>query len=63
MEQFGLSDQIDGISKIHGMIFEGKDDGRAVRIIPLYHPVVAVYNKNMIENLKKDFKILNQKVC
>lgn len=61
MEQFGLLDQIDGISKIHGMVFGGEYDGLTVKVIPLYHPAVATYNKNMIEDLKKDFKILNQK--
>lgn len=58
MELFGLSDQCDGISKIHGRVLDGNDGEQAIKIIPLYHPAVASYNQNMIENLKNDFKIL-----
>jgi len=54
MEKFGLADKLDSISKIHGKIFEAKN----LKIIPLYHPAVAVYNANMKEALKEDFKIL-----
>jgi len=53
MAKFGLNDQLDSISKIHGKEFETED----VKIIALYHPAVAVYNGNMKEALKEDFKI------
>jgi len=58
MELFGLTDQIEGISKMHGQIFEGSDGERTVKIIPLYHPAVASYNQNMIGSLKEDFGVL-----
>ncbi|MBN2086845.1 uracil-DNA glycosylase [Candidatus Peregrinibacteria bacterium] len=58
MNLFGLSNQCDGISKIHGRVFEVNDDKWKIKIIPLYHPAVAAYNQNMIESLKNDFKIL-----
>jgi uracil-DNA glycosylase len=54
MEYFGLTEELDSISKIHGKVFETK----SFKIIPLYHPAVAVYNANMKESLKEDFKIL-----
>ena len=57
LEKYGLKAQIQGISKIHGEIFE---TDKGVKIIPLYHPAVVVYNRNMKEVLKKDFKILNK---
>jgi len=54
MERFGLSEELDQISKIHGKAFEAD----SFKFIPFYHPAVAVYNANMKETLKKDFKIL-----
>ena len=54
MEEFGLTSKLDSISKIHGQIFEAD----SLKIIPLYHPAVAVYNNNMKEALREDFKIL-----
>jgi len=59
-EKYGLKDQIQGISKIHGEIFEAKNLFTNIKIIPLYHPAVAIYNINMKEILKKDFKILER---
>ena len=60
MERFGLEDQIEGISKIHGRLFKSKDLFRNVTIIPFYHPAVATYNPNMKEILMKDFKVLER---
>lgn len=58
MEKYGLKDQIEGISKIHGRVFEVRDLFQSIKIIPLYHPAVATYNSNMKEILKRDIKIL-----
>ena len=55
LEKFGLFDKIQGISKIHGKIFETT---KGLKIIPLYHPAVVVYNQNMKATLKRDFKVL-----
>ena len=60
MERFGLEDQIEGISKIHGRLFKSKDLFRNVTIIPFYHPAVATYNPNMKKILEEDFKILRK---
>ena len=60
MERFGLEDQIEGISKIHGRLFKSKSLFQDVAIIPFYHPAVATYNPNMKEILAKDFKILEK---
>ncbi len=59
-EKYGLKDQIQGISKIHGEIFKVKNLFQSINIIPLYHPAVVTYNINMKETLKEDFKILEQ---
>ena len=58
MEKFGLEDQIEGISKIHGKLFKSSNLFQGVTIIPFYHPAVATYNSNMKKILKEDFKIL-----
>lgn len=58
MERFGLADQIEGISKVHGKSFEGKSSSRSITIISFYHPAVVAYNPNMRKILEEDFKIL-----
>jgi len=60
MERFGLKDEIEPISKIHGKVFEAKTLFQKLKIISFYHPAVATYNPNMKEILKKDFKILEK---
>lgn len=58
MEKFGLGNQTEGISKIHGKLFKSSNLFQSVTIIPFYHPAVATYNFNMKRVLKEDFKIL-----
>jgi len=55
MDKFGFSEEVDVIGKIHGKVFKGKET-----IIPFYHPAVALYNPNMKDVLKKDFKVLKK---
>lgn len=54
MEKYNLKQQIQGISKIHGRVFDTDE----LKIIPLYHPAVAVYNANMKDVLKQDFQVI-----
>lgn len=59
MKKFELDSELQPIGKIHGQIFDAKLNNKdTIKIIPLYHPAVAVYNRNMINLLKEDFKIL-----
>lgn len=60
LERYGLKSEIQGISKIHGRVFESQGLFHSVKIIPLYHPAVVTYNPNMKEILKRDFKILEK---
>ena len=75
MKKFGLDDKLDYISKIHGKVFSVKSGflpiefgrrsihGRKayeIKIIPFYHPAVAIYNANNKDELKKDFAILKK---
>ena len=54
MKKFGLEDELKTIGLMHGKSFD--TDG--VKIIPLYHPAAAIYNRDLIKTLEKDFKIL-----
>jgi len=60
LTKYGFKEEIQGISKIHGEIFETKTSFGQVKIIPFYHPAVVVYNQNMKRELEKDFKILKK---
>lgn len=60
MEKFGLEEELRPISQIHGKIFETDTSFGRIKIVPLYHPAVAVYNADSKEELKKDFEILKQ---
>lgn len=60
MRKFGLTSFISNISKIHGRVFETETNYGKIRIIPFYHPAVAVYNVNMKQELIKDFNVLKQ---
>lgn len=58
MEKFGLGNQLEGISKIHGKLFESNNLFQKITLIPFYHPAVATYNFNMKKILREDFEIL-----
>jgi len=58
MKKFGLESELKSISQIHGKVFPAGAPYGQVKIVPLYHPAVAIYNASEKETLKKDFKIL-----
>lgn len=58
MKKFGLEHQLKSISQMHGKVFEAQAPYGPTKIIPLYHPAVAVYNPNTKEELKRDFQAL-----
>lgn len=60
MEKFSLADALSTISVIHGKLFDAEGNWGKVTILPLYHPAVAVYNSNMKESLKDDFKKIKE---
>jgi len=60
MEKFGLADVLLPISKMHGQEFMAEAEYGKVYIIPLYHPAAAIYDRSLLETLKKDFKILEK---
>lgn len=46
------------ISKVHGKVFKVHTPMGVKRIIPLYHPAVATYRRDMKKLLLKDFKAI-----
>ncbi|MDP2676425.1 MAG: uracil-DNA glycosylase [bacterium] len=60
MKKFGLESELQSISKMHGRMFDAKAEYGTVKIVPLYHPAVALYNGSEMETLKKDFAILKE---
>lgn len=58
MRLFKLDNQLKKISQIHGQIFKTKTGFGLLKIIPLYHPAVALYNSTKLPELKKDFRNL-----
>lgn len=58
MKKFGLDSQLEPISKMHGRSFDAKAQFGTLKIVPLYHPAVALYNGGTKTELMKDFKVL-----
>jgi len=57
-DKFGLEKK--KISEVHGKIFEVNTIKGKIKIVPQYHPAVAVYNPNTKDQLKMDFQGLRQ---
>ena len=61
VRKFGLVDTYTGqtsISKMHGKTFDAEVGYGKIKIIPLYHPAVAIYNSTIKDTLMKDFQVL-----
>lgn len=58
LEHFDSKIKIETISQMHGKVFNIKTSWGETKIVPLYHPAVAVYNRMRLDELKKDFKKL-----
>jgi uracil-DNA glycosylase family 4 len=60
IRKFGSLSDLDSISRLHGRILEGESGYGKFKIIPLYHPAVAIYNRNTYTDLEKDFQLLKK---
>lgn len=58
LEKFNLPQKEEAISRLHGKILETKLPYGNVKVIPFYHPAVALYSGNSKKILEEDFKIL-----
>jgi DNA polymerase len=57
-EKYGLSAELQPVSKIHGREFKGTTPWGDITVVALYHPAVALYNGSMKSVLLDDFKTL-----
>lgn len=60
MDKFELFMEAGPISKLHGKVFEAPSSWGTVKIIPLFHPAVALYGASKKVDLLADFKILKK---
>lgn len=60
MDKFKLFQEAGPISKLHGQVFEAQSSWGTVKIIPLFHPAVALYGASKKVDLLNDFKILEK---
>lgn len=58
MQKFSLLREIKSISQIHGKVFDGRALYGEIKIIPMYHPAVALYQSSLKEQMVKDFQTL-----
>lgn len=58
MKKFSLESQLGSIGQMHGREFDAETDFGVIKIVPLYHPAVALYNRSQLDILKKDFEVL-----
>jgi uracil-DNA glycosylase family 4 len=57
-EQFELKDRIEPISKMHGTVVDARASYGPLTIVALYHPAVAIYNRDSYGTLEQDFAVL-----
>ena len=60
LEKFNLPEKSESITKLHGKAIRTKASFGEVKIVPLYHPAVALYSAGSRQILEEDFKILKE---
>lgn len=60
MKEFGLEDKLSSISRIHGKVFETEAGYGKAKIIPLFHPAMAIYNPKSKQQMLADFAVLKK---
>ncbi len=60
MKKFGLDLEIEPIGQAHGKAYKAQASYGEIDIVALYHPAVAVYNRQTIGVMKKDIEILKK---
>jgi len=60
LDKFDVWEASNSISQNHGHIFEANTSYGKIKIIPLYHPAAAIYNRASLDTHKKDFQVLKQ---
>jgi uracil-DNA glycosylase family 4 len=60
MDKFGLEFEVLPITQMHGKSFEAETSYGKITIIPFYHPAASIYNQQLRDVLREDFKILKK---
>lgn len=60
LDKFNLGHELQSISRIHGREFQAEASYGKIKLIPMYHPAVTLYNPSTKEELKKDFQVLRE---
>ncbi|TSC62996.1 MAG: DNA polymerase bacteriophage-type [Parcubacteria group bacterium Gr01-1014_48] len=60
MNRYGLSHELGQISNLHGRVFTTATSFGSMKVVPLFHPAVAIYNIHTKEVLMEDFKKLKK---
>ena len=60
LDTFDVKEASPSISQNHGRVFNAQGPYGEIHIVPLYHPAAAIYNRHLLETLKKDFTVLTQ---
>jgi DNA polymerase len=58
LELFDLPEKTQTISKLHGTTLNATTSYGTIKVVPLYHPAVALYNGSNKKILQEDFKVL-----
>lgn len=58
LKQLGLPTEGQTISRLHGQLLAAEASYGDVTVVPLYHPAVALYNREQMETLQRDFQML-----
>ncbi len=62
MRRYGLENKIKPITKMHGNLFRAQVLYGELKIIPLLHPAVAIYNRSKRDILMKGFYELKNNI-
>lgn len=57
---FGMAELGGKISNLHGKLLTAQTSYGPIRVLPLYHPAVALYNQGQKQTLVEDFQALKE---
>lgn len=60
LETFDLPEKNDSITALHGKALDAIASYGPIKIVPLYHPAVVLYNSSSRKSLEEDFKVIEK---
>jgi DNA polymerase len=60
LAEFKMAELGRTIGELHGQPLQARASYGTVRVVPLYHPAVALYQRSRKETLEKDFEVLRE---